>query len=48
MGLQPILSVIQPVTIDSILNKNGLKDVMCKQRVILQENNMEYLFVKNS
>ena len=47
MGLQPILFVIQPVSIDSMLNKNGLKDLMCKQGVILQENNMEYLLVKN-
>ena len=35
MGLQPILSVIQPVAIDSMLNKNGLKDVMCKQGLTL-------------
>ena len=41
MALQPILSVIQPVTIDTMLNKNGmflkngLKNVKCEQTLRL-------------
>ena len=40
MGFQSILSVIQPVTIDTMLNKNGpflyngLKNVKCEQALI--------------
>ena len=33
--LQPILSVCQPVTMDTILNKNGLKDVKYEQTLNL-------------
>ena len=30
-GLQPILPIFQAVTIGTMLNKNGLKDVKCEQ-----------------
>ena len=40
MGLQPIMSVIQPVTTDTMLNKNrpflnGLKYVKCEQTFMI-------------
>ena len=31
MGDRPILSVVQPITIDTMLNNNGLKNVTCTQ-----------------
>ena len=44
MGLSPILSVIQPVTTDTMLNNNGriTKDMFSQASVILSLNGVHY------
>ena len=44
MGLSPILSVIQPVTTDTMLNNNGriTKDMFSQASVILSLNGVNY------